>query len=166
MGRGRKRLQADKEDVGARAGILPYSAITPYIAEGLAPQEGEAKTIRRAYMLERNFELIQTSKLYGKLFKTAKGLAFGSAGGSVPASAGTTPTVRYVDPFALLECSCAISVWFAAFVERWCTGEEAEPRVLMYHDDVRPGNVHLPEYGHLFFNFLLDSFVLPRVVHE
>ena len=150
MGRGRKRLQADKEDVGAHAGILPYNAITPYMAEGLAPQEGEAKRIRRAYMLERNFELIQTSKLYGKLFKTAKGLAFGSAGGSVPASAGTTPTVRYVDPFALLECSCAISLWFVAFVERWCTGEEAEPRVLMYHDDVRPGNVHLPQYGRLF----------------
>ena len=110
--------------------------------------------------------MTQTTKLYGTLFKTAKGLAFETAGGSAPEAAGATPTVRYVDPFAFLEYFCARSPLFLAFVERWCTGEEAKPRVIMYHDDVRPGNVHLPEYGRLFFHRLLDALVLPRLVQE
>ena len=150
MGRGRKRRQAEMEDVGSSAGIVSYKALAEYNPEGMGAREASSKAMWRAYNVERCFELSKTTELYGKLFKTAQGLAFASGRGSAPNAAGTTPTVRYVDPFALLEYFCTISSCFAAFVERWCTGDEAKPRIIMYHDDVRPGNVHLPGYGRLY----------------
>ena len=151
MGRGRKRKLQDLDDVGAEAGIVSYHSVANYKGpRDLARQGGTIAKASRAYYAEKTWAMTQTTKLYGSLFKTLKGLAF--AGGSAPteAAAGETPTVHYVDPFALMEYFCTISVPFTAFVERWCTGEEAKPRVVMYHDDVRPGNVHLPGYARLY----------------
>ena len=49
MGRGLKRMQADaQEDVGAAAGILPYTALAGYNPEELAPQKGAVKKNRGA----------------------------------------------------------------------------------------------------------------------
>ena len=159
MGRkGRKRTAAAMDDITATAGVLPYRALAG-INMGLGARLSQQQRAKNACAADKAFEGTTTER-YGALFKDAGGLA--------PAQEGDTlAPIQYVDPFVLLEYLCIVSPCFARFLGR-CVGtkthgdeaqpvdpgDEAQPvdptRVVLYHDDVRPGNVHRPGFGRLF----------------
>ena len=130
----RKRTRAER-DVGENAGVLPYRGLAA--ATG---NPGSADTMaRRARDADDKYLETTKSARYGNLFKTVGGLA-----------PETTP-ILYADPFALLDILCTVSASFARFLGR-CIGEAQPdgPRIVLYCDDVRPGDVHRPGFNRLF----------------
>ena len=131
---GRKRTRAER-DIGENAGVLPYHGL----AAAATGNPGSADILARRARAADDAYLQTQSARYGSLFKTVGGLA-----------PETTP-ILYADPFALLDILCTVSASFARFLGR-CIGEAQPdgPRIVLYCDDVRPGDVHRPGHNRLF----------------
>ena len=131
---GRKRTLAVGDDIAVCCSVLPHAGIAK-LASGNANKQA-----RKAVAADEEFKQTTTAR-YGHLFKTVGGSA---------QEEGATP-ILYTDPFALLEVFCTHSVAFARFLG-WCVEEARpyDPRVVLYVDDVRPGDVHRPGFNRLF----------------